>query len=412
MSPREPGLTDRLPARADLTVVGAGVVGLTLALAWKRRHPADDVVVLDKEPALGAHASGRNSGVLHAGLYYPPGTLKAQFARDGTRAWTRYCEERKLPLVRCGKLVVARGPEDHAGLDELLRRARGNDVPLESVDADQAHRIEPRAKTFERALHVPETAAMDPNAILAELRKDCAEAGVPVVLDCPWLGRADDDDGVRTGKGSFAGGTLVNAAGLFADRVAQAYGFGADVAILPFRGFYLAADRGTPPLACHIYPVPDLALPFLGVHVTVKADGGTTIGPTALPALWREHYGGLSGARPRDLLEVGTLGLRKLAADPSFRALARRELAMARRGPLLDAAEALVSGLDRSRWTRWGRSGIRAQLVDRSTGDLLMDFRTEGDRRSFHVLNAISPGFTCSLPFAEHCCDQMEALRA
>lgn len=396
---------------ADFTVIGAGVMGLAIALAWKQRHPAERVVVLDKEPALGAHASGRNSGVLHAGLYYPAGTLKAEFARDGNRAWTAWCLERRLPIRRCGKLVVAREAADHPQMDELLRRARDNGVPLEDLSAEDARRIEPRARTVDRALFAPETSSVDPGQVMASLAAAAGEAGVELRLGAGFQAR-EPSGALHTATGTFDPGFVVNAAGLQADRVAAAWGFGAQYRILPFRGLYLLGSDAAPDLRCHVYPVPDLDMPFLGVHFTVKVDGHVKIGPTAQPALWREQYGGWSGFSASELVEIGGLGLRKLLVDRRFRALAARELRHARQAALLDAARRLVPQLDAAAWTRWGPPGIRAQLVDRATGALVMDFVLEGDRDSFHVLNGISPGFTCALPFADHCVARIEAARA
>lgn len=349
--------------------------------------------------------------MLHAGLYYPAGTLKARLARDGNRAMAAWCEARGLPLRRCGKLVVAQSAADHPQMDELVRRAAGNDVPLELIDDVDARRIEPAAATVERALFAPETCSVDPRAIVRAMGEEAGERGIHLVLGAAFTGRGPSNS-VQTTAGEFDGGYLVNAAGLYADRIARAHGFGERYRILPFRGLYLKGSRTARKLACHVYPVPDLELPFLGVHFTVTVDDGVKIGPTALPALWREQYGGLQGFSLSELAEIGTLGATQLLADSRFRALARQELAKSLRGPLLRAATRLVPSLDRAAWTRWGPPGIRAQLLDRQTRQLVLDFRVEGDDRSFHVLNAISPGFTCSLPFARYCCDEIERLRA
>ncbi len=396
-------------ADADLTVVGAGVVGLAIARAWMRRHPADRVVVLDKERELGAHASGRNSGVLHAGLVYPPGSLKARFSRDGNRAMAAYCAARGLPLRRCGKLVLATSVADHGPMDELVRRAAANGVPVEEVDEAEVRRIEPRARTVGRALFAPETCSVDPRAVLSALADDLRQGGADLRLGWAWTGGRPGR--MDTSRGAFDPGYVVNCAGLHADRLARHYGFGRGLRVLPFRGLYLVGDPDVPPLACHLYPVPDLELPFLGVHFTAAVDGRVKIGPTATPALWREQYGGLRRFSARDLVEVGAVGAAQWLRSPRFRALARREVRKLWRSALLADAARLVPGLDPAGWTRWGPVGIRAQLVDLSRRELVLDFRVDGDAHSFHVLNAISPGFTCSLPFAELCCDRIEALR-
>lgn len=392
---------------ADFLVIGGGVMGLALALEARRRHPGARVTVLEKEPACGLHASGRNSGVLHAGFYYTADSLKARFTREGQRRWSEYCDERGLRINRCGKLVVARTEAEHAGMDELLRRGRANGVELHDVTEREARELEPRARTRGRALWSPSTAAVDPSEVMASLARDAREAGVEVRPGTRYLGRTPG--GVLTSAGPVAAGYVVNAAGLYADRVARDYGFSADHRILPFRGLYLYADAGAGFFRRHVYPVPELRHPFLGVHFTVTVDGRAKIGPTALPALWREHYGGLGGFRWDELLDVGRRVAGLLRADDfEFRALARRELPKARKRALVRLASELaaepVSGLG---W-RWGKAGIRAQLVNVRERKLEMDFRVEGDERSFHVLNAVSPAFTCALPFAEHVFDHID----
>lgn len=391
--------------RADLLVVGGGVVGLAAARAYARRQPGARVVLLEKEPELGAHASGRNSGVLHAGFYYAADSLKAAFSVEGNRALAAFCEARGLPIRRCGKLVVARSERDHSGLDELLRRARASGVRLEAVTEAEARRIEPRVRTVGRAVWSPDTAVVSPGRVVAALADDAREAGVDVRLGVAFTGRSGRI--VTTGAGPIRADRVLNCAGAYADRVAAAWGVGTRHALVPFRGTYVVAAPRTEPLACCVYPVPDLAMPFLGVHLTVTVDGGLKIGPTAAPARWREDYGGLAGLRFDELREQASLQLRLAAREPAFRRHATRELAKRSRTWLVREAGQLVRGLRRRDFRAWGRPGIRAQLVDRRTGRLEHDFLVEAGEGSLHVLNAVSPAFTCSLPFAEHLCDRL-----
>lgn len=399
------------PPCADFLVVGGGIIGIALALELKRRYTDQQVTLIEKEPSCGRHASGRNSGVLHAGFYYTPDSLKARFTRDGNRHLSEYCATRGLRLNRCGKLVVAAGPADLPGLDALLARGRANGVPLEDLSADDVRRIEPRAKTYARALFSPTTAAVDPAQVLEALGRDLEQAGVSVATGTAYLGHAGTT--VRTSAGPIAAGYVVNAAGLYADRIARDYGVAGRYAILPFKGLNLQATPTGPRFATHIYPVPDLRHPFLGVHITVTADGRTALGPTATPALWREQYEGLDNFRLGECVEVVTrqLGL-FLRNDAGFRRLAIGELRKYRKRTLVRHAAALAQGIRAEHFTRWGPPGIRAQLLDRATGTLEMDFRYEGDDRSFHVLNAVSPAFTCAIPFCAHLADQIDRLVA
>jgi L-2-hydroxyglutarate oxidase len=383
---------------------------VSLALELRRRHPGASVTLWEKEPAWGRHASGRNSGVLHAGFYYAADSLKARFTRDGNARLTRYCVERGLPINRCGKLVVARRADEHAALDELLRRARATGVTLESLTDADARRLEPRVKTCQRALFSPTTSAVDPRAVLEALVGDARRAGVTLSPGTAYLGRAGP--AVRSTAGLLSPGYVANAAGLHADRIARDWGFAERWRILPFKGLYLEASPGSPAFRTHIYPVPDLRYPFLGVHVTVGVHGAATIGPTAIPAFWREQYGGWSRFRLSECLEVlareASLVLRNAFG---FRTLALQALRQARRGAIVALAAELAEGLRPEQFRHWGAPGIRAQLVDIREGRLEMDFRYEGDDRSFHVLNAVSPGFTCALPFAAHVADEITRLR-
>lgn len=405
-------MSDSLPSTADFVVVGGGVVGLTIALELRSRQPAASIVVLDKESRCGEHASGRNSGVIHAGFYYTADSLKAALTRDGNKRLTAWCEEYDVPIRRCGKLVVARDESEHAGLDELLRRSRLHGVPLEPVSEAQARELEPHARTAGRALFSPTTSAVDPRAVMARLVEQTRARGIAVHTETTWRGCTGRT--ALTSRGPIEAGYLVNAAGAYADRVAHAYGFGQQFTMLPFKGVYLYGNQNAPPLSMHVYPVPNLAMPFLGVHFTVTLDGKVKIGPTATPAFWREAYApllsrnALSRFRWRELLTVVGQGTRMLATDAPFRRHAVAETRKLSRSHLVRHAAELVAGVDVSQFNRWGAPGIRAQLLDVRRGQLVMDFHFEGDDRSMHVLNAVSPAFTCSLSFAEHLVDAIE----
>jgi (S)-2-hydroxyglutarate dehydrogenase len=400
-----------LPRSCDFLVVGAGVVGLTIALALRRRHPGASIVVVEKERAVGEHASGRNSGVLHAGFYYSADSLKARLTRVGNERLTAWCGERGVEVRRCGKLVVARDERDLPGLDELARRGARNGVPLEGVTAAEALHLEPWAQTHERALFSPTTSVVDPAAVMAELARACGEAAIAIWLDTAWRGFAAPH--TLTSRGRLEAGFVVNAAGLFADRVARAHGFAEYLVMLPFKGLYLYGNTTAPPLRRHVYPVPDLEMPFLGVHFTVTLDGRVKIGPTAMPAPWREGYDLGASSRARfafdDLAESALATATMLARDSSFRRHAFREAPKMLAAMIVRDARRLVPAARASAFDRWGRPGIRAQLFDRARARLVMDFHHEGDARSLHVLNAVSPAFTCSFAFAELICDAIEA---
>jgi len=391
----------------DFLVIGGGVMGVTLALELKRRYPDCDITLMEKEAGFGLHASGRNSGVLHAGFYYTADSLKARFTREGNRRLTEYCRERGLALNPCGKIVVARSEEERSGIRTLLQRGRANGVDVRHVSEEKARELEPCAKTAGEALFSPTTSTVDPGEVMGELVRDAREGGIRLLPETAYLGLTRD--GIRTSSGTIRAGYVVNAAGLYADRIARDYGYARDIRIFPFKGLYLYEDGDWAGLRRHIYPVPDLKNPFLGVHFTVTVRGEAKIGPTAIPALWRENYSGLKNPRWDELFEVARLGCGLMLHNRfGFRSLALRELPKFSRRHLASLAGKLVRGVDMRRFRIRGKPGIRAQPLNLRTRKLEMDFLYEGDSRSFHLLNAVSPAFTCSLPFSAYLADRIE----
>ncbi|MCA9479710.1 MAG: L-2-hydroxyglutarate oxidase [Nitrospirales bacterium] len=392
---------------SDFLIIGGGVIGINIARRLKQLYPDTTVTVLEKEAHCGAHASGRNSGVLHAGFYYTPDSLKAKFTRIGNRRLTEYCEASGIPMNKCGKLVVAKNADELSGLDELFRRARVNEIQVQEVSAQEAKAIEPRVKTYERALYSPTTSTVDPKLVLKQMTKDAQGEGVHIHCGVRYQSR--HSDGVQTDRDLYQARYVVNAAGLFADTIARDYGFSQEYKILPFKGLYLYSNEPPGSFRTNVYPVPDLKNPFLGVHVTVTAEKKAKIGPTAIPVLWREQYGGLANF---DLGQFCDLSVRQLqlviGADFDFKKLAVQEIRKYSRSHLVSLLSDLVEGVRPEHYQTWGVPGIRAQLVHTKTKKLEMDFVVQGDDRSLHVLNAISPGFTCSLPFADYVCEKIQ----
>lgn len=391
----------------DFLVIGGGVIGLSIARELKTRHADARILLIEKESACGAHASGRNSGVLHAGFYYSPDSLKAKFTKLGNERMTAYCEQKGIPLNRCGKLVVTKDAGDLPSLDELVKRGRANAIELQELTEAEAKRIEPRVKTYQRALFSPRTSTVNPLHVVDAMHRDALQEGIEIQFGTAYISRADQ--GVRTNSDTIAAGYVVNAAGLYADKIAMDYGFSEKYRILPFKGLYLYSNEPPGAIRTNIYPVPDLRNPFLGVHFTMTADGKAKIGPTAIPAFWRENYAGLSNFKLGEMMEVAGRGLGLLTnAQFDYRRLAMEEIAKYSRSKMVALASVLAEGVQESNYQKWGRPGIRAQLLDITKKKLEMDFVLEGDRRSMHVLNAVSPAFTCSLPFAGHVCDHID----
>ena len=392
--------------KADFLVIGGGVIGLNIARRLRATFSDSSVHLIEKEPDCGLHASGRNSGVLHAGFYYSPDSLKAQFTWRGNRLLTEYCEEKKIQLNKCGKLVVARNRGDHSGLNELLRRGRANGIPLEDISAREAKAIEPRVKTCERALFSPATSTVDPSEVMQAMKKDAINENVKVHCGVRYLGSSKGQ--VKTTEGTYDAGYVVNAAGLYADHIARDYGFSEHYRILPFKGLYLYSGEQPGSIRTNIYPVPDLKHPFLGVHFTVAANGKAKIGPTAIPVFWREHYVGLENFHFNEFADVTWRGLGLLLQSKfDFGMLAMKEMAKFSKSRMVSLASELAEGVKSEHYRNWGRPGIRAQLINTKKQKLEMDFVLEGDDKSMHVLNAVSPAFTCSIPFSEHVCKQI-----
>jgi len=395
------------PRGCDFLVVGGGIIGLCLAYELKRRHADADVILIEKESGCGRHASGRNSGVLHAGFYYSADSLKARFCREGNAFLTRFCKEHGLRIHTCGKLVVARTDAEIEGLKELQRRGQTNGVDVKLVSAAEAKEIEPRVKTCQHALWSPTTSSVDPHEVVAALAGEAQGLGVRLISRCAYLER--NRKGIETTQGCFQPKYLVNAAGLHADRIAKDHGFARQYRMLPFKGLYLYSNEPPGALRTHVYPVPDLAFPFLGVHFTVTVDNKNKIGPTATPAFWREHYHGLENFNLIETIQtLWTEGSLFLKASFDFRGLAIEELKKYSRRYLVKQAKRLLEGTRSRNFREWGRPGIRAQLVDMRERNLVMDFCVQSDARSLHVLNAVSPAFTCSMPFARHVCDLID----
>lgn len=400
-----------MSAPADLVVVGAGLVGLGVAREYLRRHPGAEVVVIEKEADVAAHQSGHNSGVVHGGIYYQPGSLKARLCVEGARLMYEYCEEHGIAHERCGKLIVALDDSEMGRFEELERRGHANGVPgLRRLDGLAALReIEPRA-TGVAALHAPNTGIVDypsvARAVLAELRRD----GVRVLLGTEVRGIRTWGDvaEVRAGEDLVRARTVVVCAGLWSDRLARAAGAPADPRIVPFRGAYLALRHDAdaePVVRGMIYPVPDPDLPFLGVHVTKHVDGRVLLGPTAMLVPARDSYS-LRTWRGRDAWET--------AAWPGTWSVARRfwrtgltelHLAASRRA-FVEAAARYVPGLTVDDLDDGvATAGVRAQAVGRD-GTLVDDFVLSRTGPVTYVRNAPSPAATSCFALAAELLDR------
>ena len=386
--------------RAEILIVGAGIIGLTIARELvKTGHGG--IVIIEKEPELGRHASGRNSGVLHAGVYYAPDSLKAKSCLNGNFLMRAYCKEKGLPLLENGKVIVTRTPEELPVLDELFRRATANGAKVEMIDERQLAEIEPNAKTVGRALFSHYTAVVDPKAVLKSLKADLEQSGrVKFHLDCRLTGLSESDV-AETNRGEIAFNRFVNASGAYCDKVAQMFGIGGKYRLIPFKGVYRLLRKEAPfTVNSSIYPVPDIRNPFLGVHFTRSVYGDVYLGPTAIPAFGRENYGVIAGIDAEGFA-IAYEDLVLFLANPQFRSVALSEPVKYFPSCFYRDAARLVKQLAPSDLVSATKVGIRPQLVDWETKQMVMDFMVVADGASLHVMNPISPAFTSSMDLAQ-----------
>jgi 2-hydroxyglutarate dehydrogenase len=396
------------PERCDFAVVGGGILGLAVARELTRRRPGASVCVLEREPQLARHQTGHNSGVIHAGVYYTPGSLKARLCVAGARELYEFCEEKGIAAERCGKVIIATDRSELARLDELERRGQANQVPgLRRIDARGIEELEPHARGI-AGLHSPATGIVDFGAVARAYADDVRAAGGVVATGCEIAGvqRRPGSLVLAHSRGATETGHAVFCAGAWADRLAVAAGADPDPRIVPFRGAYLSLAPSRRELVRSlIYPVPDPSLPFLGVHLTKHIGGEVLVGPTALMAPARDAYS-LSTVRARDLAET-------LAWPGTWRMLGRwwrtgitemRHAAL--RSTFVRAAARYVPELER-RDVAPAFAGVRAQALARD-GRLVDDFVFSHTERALHVRNAPSPGATSSLAIARHVADEAE----
>ena len=396
----------------DVLIVGGGMVGLCLAHQLLERGMAGTITVLDKEPELGRHSSGRNSGVLHAGLYYQPGSMKAQVCVAGARRLRAWVEERRLPLNNCGKVIVPPRPELDGQLDVLAERGIANGAAVEFLDESQLQELIPEARSASgRALWSPNTAVVKPIAVMRQLQQELQERGVSFLTGrAGWTAEPERRQLRMADRGLIAYGHLINCAGLQADRVAYPFGVGHQYTLLPFKGLYWQLRPGCPiQPRINLYPVPDLNVPFLGVHFTPSADPTpvVSIGPTATPAWGRENYRGLQALEPAmAAANLALLARQYLANRGGFRRYVHEQAFLALPPLLLRAAQQLIPAVRVEHLELCEKVGIRSQLFNCHTQRLEDDFLCLPGPASTHVLNAISPAFTASFALADLILDE------
>ncbi|MEJ2364409.1 MAG: L-2-hydroxyglutarate oxidase, partial [Deltaproteobacteria bacterium] len=376
--------------RAEVLIVGGGIIGLTIARELIQRG-YKDIVIIDKEKDLGKHASGRNSGVLHAGIYYTPDSLKARSCLNGNFLMRTYCKEKGLRILESGKVIVTRSETEIPALEELYRRALANGAKVDLVSEEELSNIEPNARTVQQAIYSHHTAVVDPKKVVLSLERDLTASGrVKFLRSCGFLGiRGSSTALASCGEIEFK--RFINAAGAHCDRVARAFHLARNLRMIPFKGIYkkLTKDK-THLVRGNIYPVPDIRNPFLGIHFTRSVHGEVYLGPTAIPALGRENYGLIEGIDAEGLAILFRDAV-LFFANPKFRDVALKEPKKYLTPFFFNSAAKLVKKLHPTDIEPADKVGIRAQLVDWDKKELVLDFLVQKKENSIHILNPVSP---------------------
>ena len=391
----------------DVVIIGGGITGLCIAHQILEKKISKKILIIDKEDRLGAHTSGRNSGVLHAGLYYKPGTKKAEICTSGKKRLEEWILERELPISRCGKIVVPTKMELDSQLDVLKERGKQNGAVVEMWDSQQLKEFDSTISTASgRCLWSPKTSVIKPLKVVRALQNELKEKGVVFEMERNGWKPNKSNNTLDLGNGVLINyGYLFNCSGLFADKVAHLFGVGLEYSLMPFKGLYWQLKQDCPLRPkCNIYPVPDLSVPFLGVHFTPSADASPTIsiGPTATLALGRENYKGLENLDPaltgQNLL---TLANQYLSNKGNIRRYVKEQAFLHIFPLMVREVKKLIPDIQEKHIEKSEKVAIRPQLFNHKTGILEDDFVCMNGINSTHVLNEISPAFTASFAWAD-----------
>lgn len=386
----------------DHIIIGAGIIGISLGLALLERNPSRKVLIIDKENKPGVHASGRNSGVLHAGFYYSPDSLKAKFCRLGNLELRKFCKENNLRILETGKVVVCQDKQDVLRLEELYRRGVENGVDIELHSFQELSRIEPAAQTIDKFIWSPTTAVGSPKDVIEKLSEKFVKSGGKFLFNQKVkLIKKNNEVLIQTKSANYFAKAIINSAGAYAAELAKQVNVGREYVCMPFLGAYKKTNLLSQNPKRLVYPVPNPVNPFLGVHTTITLNNELKIGPTAFPVIGKEQYKAIDGFSFKDLAEFLSSSRALLRSNSvNLLGLAQEEVLKLFTKPLLKRTQKLSDSLQINKnWVKHP-SGIRAQIINTKTKTIEMDYIVESDKNVVHVLNAVSPGWTSSLPFA------------
>lgn len=386
----------------DYVIIGAGIIGISLGIELLTQKPTKKILIIDKESRPGVHASGRNSGVLHAGFYYSPDSLKAKFCKQGNLELKKFCKTNNLEVKETGKVVVCQDKNDVTRLMSLFERGIANGVEIELLESKELSRIEPAAQTVDKFIWSPTTAVGNPKEIIKKLAEKFTKMGGLFRFNSRVKLINKSNEVLIEGNGYILSATsIINSAGAYASELAKQVGVGHEYVCLPFLGAYRKSEfvAGNPKRL--VYPVPNPINPFLGVHTTNTLSDEIKIGPTAFPVIGKEQYKFLDGFNAKELRDFYLATKTLLKSDSvNILGLAKSEGIKLFKRPLIKKAKRLTNALDlNQKWKNYP-AGIRAQIVNLDTKVIEMDYIVRSDKNVVHILNAVSPGWTSSIPFS------------
>lgn len=391
----------------EVIIIGGGIVGLTLAYQILERKISSNIIIIDKEKSLGMHTSGRNSGVLHSGIYYPANSLKAKVCKSGSERLKNWIKERNLSINRCGKIILPTKKDLDYQLDILHERGIKNGSQVEIIDNKKIKMMIPECKSItNRAIWSPNTSVVKPSEIINCLKFELENKGVKFLLGEEIKNIISSENHIQLNNGKVLSFCLmINAAGASALKIAKYFEVGLNYRLIPFKGLYWQLKKDCPfKPRCNLYPVPDLKLPFLGVHFTPSADKIPTIsiGPTATLAFGKENYYGLDKIEPiNSVTNISTLLKQYLFDKGGFKKYFHEQALLSLLPFMINSARKLIPSIELKHVEISKKVGIRAQLFDMDESKLENDFICISKDKSIHILNAISPAFTSSFALAD-----------
>ena len=382
--------------RNTLIICGGGIIGVTIAREAALSKKFSEIRVLEKDNKLGSHSSTRNSGVIHAGFYYSPESKKAKYCSFGNKLMREYCLKNKINIKPCGKVVVTKNEEQEKTLYELYDRGKKNGCDLEIFTKDKLLEYEPLGQTYKNFLWSPNTWSVSPTDLFNSLINECKSLNIKFSIG----------EGVISAGSNFVNTSkrnklhfdyLINACGGFALDIAKLFGINTNYKLLPFKGLYLKSSKKLNQFKRHIYPVPNIDQPFLGIHTTITSDDHLKLGPTAIPVFSPENYSLFEGLNFNSSLNTLLLQINLLSRNEfGFRDLAFREIRYLIKDNILKKANELTTENLKDIEFKWYSPGIRAQLYDQSKKTLENDFILINKKNTLHILNSISPAWSCS----------------